>query len=312
MEFLLTTNAGLEDIVKAELVRHGAELDPPIVAADVDTCPFGCLGRVLLRRPKPLRDIHSSMLGGGSGSGAVVEARVERVLLGLRSIHDALWHHMVMHLQVPEEMAPAIALYEQVRALPLNDVHGGPVPPLLGGTRSFRVSCVREGEQPTPITSIEVEREVGGALQELYNAPCAMKEFDLRIRVDLSRSTILIGTALNREPLSRRHKLAFTRSVTLKPTVAFALLHLARCEPGHVLLDPCCGSGTLPLEAALAFPGLVAHGVDKSGAVVKGAQANCCAEQLQDRCSFSAGNCRELHALFAEGTFDRVVTNAPW
>ena len=35
---------------------------------------------------------------------------------------------------------------------------------------------------------------------------------------------VLIGTALNAEPLSKRHKLVFTRSVTLKPNVAHALL----------------------------------------------------------------------------------------
>ena len=227
LQYLLTTNAGLEEMVKAELLQAGVALSPPISEEDVEMCPFGCPGRVLVRRPWnegcSADGGGGGSSGGGSGGAALVEPAVERVLQSLRSIHDALWHHTVLPL--PEAADPPLALYDLIRALPLGD--GGPVPPLLGGRRSFRVSCVREAEQPTPFTSLDIEREVGGALHESYGAPAEMKSFELRVRVDVSRTTVLIGTALNREPLSRRHKLAFTRSVTLKPTVAYALLQLA-------------------------------------------------------------------------------------
>ena len=138
-----------------------------------------------------------------------------------------------------------------------------------------------------------------------------MKTFSRRVRVDVARSQVLIGTALNAAPLSRRHKLVFTRSVTLKPNVAHALLRLGRCERHTRLLDPCCGSGTIPLEAAEAL-GTTAHGVDKSARVAQGAAANAEAAGLTHLATFTPGNARSLDRLFAAGSFDLIVTNAPW
>jgi putative N6-adenine-specific DNA methylase len=37
----------------------------------------------------------------------------------------------------------------------------------------------------------------------------------------------------------------------MKETMAAALIELAKYNPRKVFLDPCCGSGTLPIEAAL-------------------------------------------------------------
>eukprot|EP00897_Mesotaenium_endlicherianum_P000755 jgi/Mesen1/10680/ME000009S10482 len=47
----------------------------------------------------------------------------------------------------------------------------------------------------------------------------------------------------------RSYRRALVRT-SLKPSTAYALLHLAAVEPGHIILDPMCGSGTIPLEAA--------------------------------------------------------------
>ena len=89
------------------------------------------------------------------------------------------------------------------------------------------------------------------------------------------------------------------------------LLALGHCAKGERLLDPCCGCGTIPLEAAEAF-GAIASGVDKSAAVVKGAIANAAAGGLDGLCDFQPGNARSLDAMFPPSTFDLVCTNAPW
>ena len=82
-------------------------------------------------------------------------------------------------------------------------------------------------------------------------------------------------------------------------------------EGGFCVLDPCAGSGTIPLEAAEAL-GLVSHGLDKSLAVVKGAQANAAAAGLTAKCTFRQGNARSLDRLYPPHSFDAIVTNAPW
>jgi tRNA (guanine6-N2)-methyltransferase len=299
--YMVTTNAGLEHIVEAEIRAAASSLDPPIGATDVEVRPNGCFGRVLLRR-----------------AGSAVEPAIEKLLLGLRGVHDVMRHYMTLPL--PD--GGPLALYELLRAMPLGD-GGGPAPPLLGGGSSFRVSCVREGAHE--FTSLDIEREAGGALHELYGAPASMKQFDVRVRVDVAKQTVLVGVALNRAPLSHRHKLAFTRSVTLKPNVAYALLRLAGlCDGSGVLgggaagdvpctrrvLDPCCGSGTIALEAAEAL-GLSAVGTDKSLAVVRGATANATAAGLEARCTFEQANCRSLSSSFPPDSFDAIVSNLP-
>ena len=318
--YMLTTNGGLEALVETELRRAVHDLDPPVADDDIKLRPWNSFGRVLLTR-------HS----------AADEPLLENLLLALRGVHDVLRHHMMLPL--PDASDPPLALYELLRT---EATAGDPVPLLRGGSKSFRVSCVREGCHS--FTSLDIEREVGGALHELYSAPASMKQFDVRVRVDVAKSVVLIGSSLNRDgPLSRRHKLAFTRSVTLKPNVAYALLQFSGvCElvaafAGHPVrvLDPCCGSGTIPLEAVEALDSscgatvVEAVGVDKSLAVVKGAQANAAAAGLSDLCTFVQGNCRSLDRLFpsdhgfvpepaeasaagAASRFDAIVTNAPW
>ena len=239
---MITTNAGIEEVTRLEILeRIGMKVVPCIEPEHVTVKPWGCLGRVLIYRPS-----HSLSDGvqatAASGTGKLVEPQLEELLLQLRSVHDVIWLHKVLPLPTTDD--PALALYEALRMASLDD--GGPVPPLCGGLRSFRVSCVREGEHP--FTSLDIEREVGGALHELYGARADMKRFALRVRADVAVSHLLLGTAINREPLSKRHKLVFTRSVTLKPNVAYALLALGRCTKGARLLDPCCGCGTIPLE----------------------------------------------------------------
>jgi tRNA (guanine6-N2)-methyltransferase len=209
--FVLTTNAGLEPIVVSELMRRARNsgIVPPVEERDVHVRPWGCFGRVLICRPAVSLD--PAVVGGASGSGRMCDPPLEQILLDLRTVHDVMWHHCM--LSVPSEAAePAIALYERVRH------HANPAPPMRGGGRSFRVSCVREGDHR--FTSLDIEREVGGALQERYGSEARMTGFDLRVRVDVAKDLVLIGTAIHIHPLSKRHKLAFTRSVTLKPNVA--------------------------------------------------------------------------------------------
>lgn len=55
-------------------------------------------------------------------------------------------------------------------------------------------------------------------------------------------------------PLHRRAYKQHTVAGTLHPPLAAAMAALADIRPGHTVLAPCRGSGTLPIEAALARP----------------------------------------------------------
>ena len=69
----------------------------------------------------------------------------------------------------------------------------------------------------------------------------------LSVRNDLVR--VLLNTS--GEALSRRGYRTWTGEAPIKETLAAALVFLSTWTPGHPLHDPCCGTGTIPIEAAL-------------------------------------------------------------
>ncbi|MDO7789107.1 THUMP domain-containing class I SAM-dependent RNA methyltransferase [Desulforamulus aquiferis] len=66
----------------------------------------------------------------------------------------------------------------------------------------------------------------------------------LKDRVTLTMDTSGVG-------LHKRGYRKLSSQAPLKETLAAGLLSIARWYPDRVLLDPCCGSGTIPIEAAL-------------------------------------------------------------
>jgi 23S rRNA G2445 N2-methylase RlmL len=84
------------------------------------------------------------------------------------------------------------------------------------------------------------------------------------------------------------------------------MLRLAQLPPGARLLDPCCGSGTIPIEAALA--GFEASGSDLDPEAVAGARLNAQAAGLT-----LALETWDARALPLEpASFDAMITNLPW
>ena len=76
--------------------------------------------------------------------------------------------------------------------------------------------------------------------------------------------------------------------------------------PGLRLLDPCCGAGTILVEAALG--GAAAMGGDSDPAAVAAAQANAAAAGVS-----AAIRQWDAQALpIADASIDRLVSNLPW
>lgn len=220
---------------------------------------------------------------------------------------------------VPEERSPELRLsaedlYAHVKAL--LDAQRFHVATLEAGATcrkkpSFRVSCVRIGSHA--FQSAEVEREVGGALQEYYDCKADMKRFDVHVRADVVGDFCVLGTQCNVQDLSLRHKLEYTNRVTIKSNVAYMLLRAAGVKAGDTVLDPFCGSGTLLLEAAAwldgAFTGI---GLDMNRRAANGARANAEAEGFGDCLTFKCSDARALRKHCADESVDALVTNVPW
>eukprot|EP00928_Gymnodinium_smaydae_P070599 TRINITY_DN54406_c0_g1_i1.p1 TRINITY_DN54406_c0_g1~~TRINITY_DN54406_c0_g1_i1.p1 ORF type:complete len:750 (-),score=97.47 TRINITY_DN54406_c0_g1_i1:119-2368(-) len=180
-----------------------------------------------------------------------------------------------------------------------------------GDKPSFRVTCNRMGTHT--FNSAEVEREIGGALQEYYDSKADMKDFDVHVRADIVGRWCILGTQCNTKDMSLRHKLVYLNRVTLKCNLAYIMLRAAGVKAGDTIVDPFCGSGTVMIEAAEWLQGdLKGIGFDTNRKAVNGAAANAKAENFSDCCKFHCLDARALRKICADDSVDAVVANVPW
>jgi len=108
-----------------------------------------------------------------------------------------------------------------------------------------------------PACQAAVKKGIVQALQRRYRRerlPESGAEFAVELSLDSDRALLTLdssGAGLHRRGYRRR-----AGEAPLRETLAAALVLLARWAPGRPLADPLCGSGTIPIEAALIGRGL--------------------------------------------------------
>ena len=129
---------------------------------------------------------------------------------------------------------------------------------------------------------------------------------DLNVRLFIEHETVYIGVRLGQKPLQQRTSKWVHLAGALKPPIAAAMLQLVKVLPGQKVLDPCCGTGTILVEAAKCQA--IAEGGDARRTAVEVARLNtktanvaACVEQWDARALPLPDDC-----------IDRVVTNLPW
>ena len=131
-------------------------------------------------------------------------------------------------------------------------------------------------------------------------------EADFNIRIFIEHDMAYVGVRLGKSPLHERTYKQAQIAASLKPPVAAAMLQLAEVSPGHKLLDPCCGAGTILIEGALM--GASACGGDLDAEAVNAARAN--AKMAGVPVDIQTWDARML-PIPAE-SISRIVTNLPW
>ncbi|WP_218579011.1 methyltransferase domain-containing protein [Phytohabitans houttuyneae] len=123
-----------------------------------------------------------------------------------------------------------------------------------------------------------------------------------RVTIEGKRATVAVRPG--DRPSHRRDYKRVGVPGTLHPPVAAAMVRLAAVAPGDVVLDPCCGAGTLLIEAGGTGARLL--GVDADPAALRAATAN--AGALAARWLHADAAALPLRA----STVDRIVVNPPW
>ncbi|MCD6490953.1 MAG: DNA methyltransferase [Candidatus Njordarchaeia archaeon] len=92
--------------------------------------------------------------------------------------------------------------------------------------------------------------------------------------IDTNMQFILLHMNTARKRLAKRDSMykPYSPPASMNVYLSRALINLARTLPGHIFLDPFCGSGSLLIEAALI--GAKAYGIDISPISVWGARFN--------------------------------------
>ncbi|MEO0485551.1 MAG: class I SAM-dependent RNA methyltransferase [Pseudomonadota bacterium] len=93
------------------------------------------------------------------------------------------------------------------------------------------------------------------ALRRAGVAVTAQARVALKLRID--KDTCVISVDTSGEPLFKRGFKAAVSKAPLRESMAAMFLRMCAYAPGEPVLDPLCGSGTIPLEAAEIAAGLV-------------------------------------------------------
>ena len=237
--------------------------------------------------------------------------RAGRGLLGLRTADDlfvlAAESHGVgggrAHLA---RLQAAVGSADLARALRVRERCGGQaVAPVVDVSASFL------GRRA--YTRYDLEDAVGAVLAGRLGAAYHSRRggerapaggLSWRVTVVDDRATVALRVA--ERPLHRRPYKVASVAGTLHPPVAAAMVALAAPGPGLTVLDPCCGAGTIPIEAARAAPGARVLGLDADASAVAAAARN-------GRGARVAWGRADAGALpVAAGSIHRVLLNPPW
>ncbi|MEU8378548.1 methyltransferase domain-containing protein [Streptosporangium sp. NPDC048865] len=125
-----------------------------------------------------------------------------------------------------------------------------------------------------------------------------------RLTLDGTRATLMLR--ITDRPLHRRAYKRHSVPGTLHPPLAAAMARMAGIRPGHTVLDPCCGAGTLLIEAGLHQPRARFHGFDLAPESLRAAKGNAAGLPI------SVGRADAGHLPLPDGGVDRVLCNPPW
>jgi len=75
----------------------------------------------------------------------------------------------------------------------------------------------------------------------------------VQVLLNICDNHVYVGLALAKESLHRRN-LEYFGPTTLRPTISHCMLRLASIQPGEIVCDPMCGSGSIVVEGIVSWP----------------------------------------------------------
>lgn len=234
-------------------------------------------------------------------------------------------------------------LYDEVRALPWEDV----IPPDAKFWVTKASSVKSALFSSSDIQSI-VKKAIVDRLREKFGIAWFPETGNsYPIRVSIIKDLVTVGIDTTGDSLHKRGYRRLAGAAPLSETLAAALIMLTPMNAGRILVDPFCGSGTIPIEAAMIAlnmaPGANRHftceswkervsdkvfkrererakagikdavldirGYDIDPAVLKVARKNAADAGLEGKLKFSQ---RAVADFKEDGDYGFIITNPPY
>lgn len=149
-------------------------------------------------------------------------------------------------------------LFQQVKAIPWEEW----IPP--EGKFIVNGSSVKSKLSSVPACQSVAEKAIVEKLKECYGIQHFEKSgalYDIKITLLKDRVTVTLDTT--GPGLHKRGYRQASVEAPIKETLAAAMLQLSFWKKDRILIDPCCGSGTIPIEAAMIGRN-IAPGISRS------------------------------------------------
>lgn len=145
---------------------------------------------------------------------------------------------------------------------------------IIGNANPIKFRATFKKEQlKHPERSQDLAGEVGFAFSKIFTDwKVDLTEYDFQVVTlwaqlsdsrlrQLVRQTVeednpivlMLGLAIEIPDARYRNRKYFGRT-SLNPCIAFCLARMADPQPGQLVLDMCCGTGTIPIEGAVRYP----------------------------------------------------------
>lgn len=227
-------------------------------------------------------------------------------LLALRTVDDvflhvATWTHMdrprstlniLREASTQLDLKAAITICKQLRPIPN--------PPTFSVTANF------VGKRNYNTEEIKQACAAGIIKRQEWIYSEEDAKADLNVRVFIEGHTALVGVRLGARSLSKRPYKQEHVLGSLKPAVAAALLRLAEIASGARILDPCCGAGTILIEAKSYDVTVLGGDIDPQA--IAAARLN--ATQANATVLLQRWDARALP--LSDQSVDCVISNLPW
>ncbi|XP_043683378.1 THUMP domain-containing protein 3-like isoform X2 [Vespula pensylvanica] len=171
----------------------------------------------------------------------------------------------------------------------------------------YRVTCERIGTHS--FESPEAARIIGGELQDKYHWLVDLSTYHLEIICKIIKNEIVTQLRITHESKHHRNIMHFGPT-TLRATICYNLLRLARPNPGDIIIDPMCGSGSIPIEGGLAYENSYMLCGDNHTKAVLRSKSNINISCLKSKVDLTQWSVSYLPLL--NSSIDIVVTDMPF